>query len=244
MVELKFIGRSAPFTGRFFPFALLHWREPFSVSGIRTAENRSHALWPLEHFVSISNPSFTESRTHFSLRFRSVFVALRRTALFSRIRPASQRVSDAQHSFFAVNFSPKRIVLSSELLALAFKRFASHSIVSAFKIIRCAIDFFAADETREEFAGSWWCHISDNGVNSVNTPLYHNQSIRAIPSEALQECRERVTTRAGSPERTVKPHEHPTRKGRDSLSYAVTHRSAGKELRDNISGRNTKHLSG
>ena len=76
-----------------------------------------------------------------------------------------------------------------------------------------------------------WCHISDNGVNSVDTPMcsIERWNARAIPSEASQECEERVTTRAWSPERTVKPHEHPTRKGRDSLSCMGTCRSADKE---------------
>ena len=55
----------------------------------------------------------------------------------------------------------------------------------------------------------------------------------AIPSQALQECNEGVTTRSWSPERTVKAHERATRKGRYSLSCRVTYRSADKEPHDN-----------
>jgi hypothetical protein len=55
----------------------------------------------------------------------------------------------------------------------------------------------------------------------------------AIPSQALQECNEGVTTRSWSPERTVKAHERATRKGRYSLSYKVTYRGKDKEPCDN-----------
>lgn len=48
---------------------------------------------------------------------------------------------------------------------------------------------------------------------------------RAISSQASQECGEGSTTRAWSPERTVKPHERATRKGRYSLVLQVTARS-------------------
>ena len=56
----------------------------------------------------------------------------------------------------------------------------------------------------------------------------------AIPSQALQECNEGVTTRSWSPERTVKTQERATRKGRDSLSCRVTYRSKDKEPCVNI----------
>ena len=48
---------------------------------------------------------------------------------------------------------------------------------------------------------------------------------RQIRSQAPQECGEGSTTRAWSPERTVKPHERTPRKGRDSLDSWETMRS-------------------
>ena len=62
----------------------------------------------------------------------------------------------------------------------------------------------------------------------------------AIPSQALQECNEGVTTRSRSPERTVKTQECASRKVRDSLGYKVTYRSKDKEPCDNI----TKNITG
>lgn len=55
----------------------------------------------------------------------------------------------------------------------------------------------------------------------------------AISSQALQECSEGSTTRVWSPERTVKPQECATRKGRYSLVLLETSRSVDKEPRDN-----------
>ncbi len=189
----------------------------------------------LEHFIAIVRPSLAKRGADFLSGFWRMFIALGRSRFLPRKRTASQCCSDAFKRFFGMSFSPKGIVLPGKLLALAFQRFAGHSIVIALQIICCSVYLFAANEAGEEFAGSRWCHISDNGVNSVDTPLYQiaRNDARAIPSEAAQECAERVTTRAWSPERTVKPHEHPTRKGRDSLSYEETHRSADKEPHGN-----------
>lgn len=75
----------------------------------------------------------------------------------------------------------------------------------------------------------------ENGVKSVETLVLAAMLAWAIPSQAAQECVEGVTTRAWSPERTVKPHERATRKGRDSLGLQVTARSVDKEPRDNKS---------
>lgn len=55
----------------------------------------------------------------------------------------------------------------------------------------------------------------------------------AISSQASQGCGEGSTTRAWSPERTVKPQECATRKGRYSLVLLETSRSADKEPHDN-----------
>lgn len=55
----------------------------------------------------------------------------------------------------------------------------------------------------------------------------------AISSQALQECSEGSSTRAWSPERTVKPHEFAPREGRYSQGLRESVRSADKELHDN-----------
>ena len=73
----------------------------------------------------------------------------------------------------------------------------------------------------------------ENCVNSVEPLMASAMPTWAIPSQALQECNEGVTTRSWSPERTVKTQERATRKGRDSLSCKVICRSADKEPHDN-----------
>lgn len=217
MIQLKFISRSAPSTRRFFPFALLHGRKGFSVATMRTSKHRLRMLELLEHFIAIVRPSLAKRGADFLSGFWRMFIALGRSRFLPRKRTASQCCSDAFKRFFGMSFSPKGIVLPGKLLALAFQRFAGHSIVIALQIICCSVYLFAANEAGEEFAGSRWCHISDNGVNSVDTPLYQiaRNDARAIPSEAAQECAERVTTRAWSPERTVKPHERAAPRGEE-----------------------------
>ena len=54
-----------------------------------------------------------------------------------------------------------------------------------------------------------------------------------ISSRASEESEEGSTTRAWSPNWTVKPHEYATREGRYSLNYGETHRSVDKEPHDN-----------
>ena len=61
--------------------------------------------------------------------------------------------------------------------------------------------------------------------NSVNCGNRLTVTPRQIRSQAPQECGEGSTTRAWSPERTVKPHERAARKGRDSLVLRETVRS-------------------
>jgi hypothetical protein len=66
--------------------------------------------------------------------------------------------------------------------------------------------------------------VSANAENTVDW---------AISSQALQECSEGSSTRARSPDRTVKPQECAPRKGRYSQGLRETVRSADKELHDN-----------
>ena len=65
---------------------------------------------------------------------------------------------------------------------------------------------------------------NEKGVNCWD-PL--TVTPRAISSQGLQECSHGSTTRAWSPERTVKPHECTPRKGRYSLGCMETCRSEG-----------------
>ena len=69
---------------------------------------------------------------------------------------------------------------------------------------------------RANAATAWPVTASANAKNAKDW---------AISSGAAEESVERSTTRAWSPERTVKPHEYATRKGRYSLVYGESHRS-------------------
>lgn len=69
---------------------------------------------------------------------------------------------------------------------------------------------------RANAATAWPVTASANAKNAKDW---------AISSGATEGSVERSTTRAWSPERTVKPHEYATRKGRYSLVYGESHRS-------------------
>lgn len=239
VIENKIIFVAAPRTGFCFPIASLSGRKVFSVAGTFSAEWFFKMREIGKHLVSIKKPSLLKSGGYFFSRFRRVSIALGWAgSLFIGI--GSSAFANSGESCFVVGSTPKRIVFTQDSFATAFRCGARYSFgseqicgVTIFKDAADNARDFASPALRPRFFA--WNGIGHNGVKSVEPPLYDITRIRAIPSQAAQECAEGVTTRAWSPDRTVKPHERATRKGRDSLGYAVTHRSADKEPHDNNS---------
>lgn len=233
VVENKYVFASTPNAGNGFPFSTLERGEVFSVSRSFSSECFDQMSASSKHHVSILKPSFLGCCAHQGASFKSVFVAFGWASfLFSGI--SAFALAYPSEGFCAMASTPKWVVFSHHGFADAVPVLTGHAPMFAQQVISTPVMQDSADATRDHLSCFLSRHgNSDNGVKSVETPLYAFERVRAIPSQAMQECIEGLTTRAWSPERTVKPHERTTRKGRFSLSYAGMHRSAGKELRDN-----------
>ena len=233
VIENKFFSSLAPLAKRQFPFSSLKGSEVSAVSLQFTRVGVAKMLSACKHFVSVLFPSKPQCFAHFGSSFRGLFIARKHLAPFL-LGLCALSFTNHCFGFIIVDLSPKRIVFSGDGFTPAIRIFASHSLVSSGEVVTRNIEKFSASEAWHVLTGFCVGHgNSDNGVKSVETPLYALLRVRAIPSQAAQECAEGVTTRAWSPERTVKPHERATRKGRDSLSYTGTYRSADKEPHDN-----------
>lgn len=111
--------------------------------------------------------------------------------------------------------------------------FGNAQAAATFLVDRERAEFLAAPAFASDgdsvcllFGDSHTSSIPDAG-NIENRVNCGNPQQWAIRSQASQEWVEGSTTRAWSPDRTVKPHERATRKGRDSLNSQATERSAG-----------------
>ena len=231
VIENQLLGCSAPNAGRFLPCLALKRCEVSPVS-----QQFSWGRWAGnggQHFVSIFRPSSFQSRSDFGAGFRRMFIAFG-WATLSFVGVSYESFAYSGESLIVVSFPPKGIVSAHHGFADAFPVFTSHTLMFSEQIVSAPIVKRSANAAGNHSACFLSGHgNSDNGVKSVDTPLYALGRMRAIPSQARQEWREGVTTRAWSPERTVKPHERTTRKGRDSLSLSGMAGNADKEPRDN-----------
>lgn len=231
MVELNMFSRSAPCAGFIGPCATLFGGEIPSITARHAGGFCNGGGVGLEHDISIDAPSFFEGGAHFCAMFWRRTPSTRPT--FAARSARSDGVPDPLSRPFVVDFAPEGIAFSAERDSFALLGTTGIEAVVSGKVMGGSVNKLSTHDALDVSSGFWRCHIDENGVNSVETPLYDNVLNGAIPSEAAQECAERVTTRPWSPERTVKAHERAARKGRDSLSHAVTHGSADKEPCDN-----------
>lgn len=231
VVKDKFFYRPAPCTSRVFPVASLGNRKVTAIS-----QEFSRFEWMSKgrnHFVPVLGPTSFECFRDFCTSFRRVFVAFGWACLFTAWS-SSYGVAHPFPSFLGMGATPKGIIFAHHGFADAFPVLTGHASVFPQQVVFASVMQRSANAARDHLSGSLvWHGNTYNGVKSVETPVYAFGRIGAIPSQAMQECIEGVTTRAWSPERTVKPHERPARKGRDSLSYTETYRNADKEPRDN-----------
>lgn len=232
VVKDEFLVSAAPSTSRVLPVSTLSISEVSAVSE-KFSWNEFLGLSRGEHFVSVKNPSKFVRFSNLRKSLRCVSIAFGWASLsFGWV--CSPALANSDPGRFVMDLSPKGIVFAHHGFANAFPVLTGHALVFTKQVVGASVMQGAAHAARDHLTSSLvWHGNSDNGVKSVETPLYAFERVRAIPSQAAQECVEGVTTRAWSPERTVKPHERATRKGRDSLGYAVTHRSVDKEPCDN-----------
>jgi hypothetical protein len=239
VVKHELMGAAAPLAGFGLPLSALKRSEVSAVSQEFSCPFLTKMGASRKHHVAVLSPSAPVRFGDLSQSFRRVLVALGWAGSLL-CGSSAFGFSDALNGRLIVGAPPERIVFPHPGFASAFGCSTGHAL-GASQVSGVPVDHGAADHARHFAASAFGAGflaqngISHNGVKSVKTPLCHVNVIRAIPSQATQECVEGVTTRAWSPDRTVKPHERTARKGRDSLSYAVTHRSGDKEPRDNTS---------
>ena len=151
---------------------------------------------------------------------------------------ATSLTGNGRISLFAKSLIPNIDI--SKLRLTAIRMMAAFVIgytqTSAFAIDRESHEYLAApafacgfDSSSLEFGNSHVSSIADSGKNEKGVNCWKPLTImpRAISSQGSQECDQGSTTRAWSPERTVKPHECTPRKGRYSLGCMETCRSEG-----------------
>ena len=242
MIKFKAIGSTAPSTKIRFPNGFLVRREfapmPWIGHGFGFCNSSNH-------FVPMVKPHVFKGSTNGGAMFRSGFPAFRWAA------SSLIAIGNSLSVFFCRNATPSRIVGAGKKLTLAFGFAASVSYAS-FNETAFPVELGAANNTFERSAilaiGSWprsWPHVASiekpgefgGTLNGINDTL--SQTLSQYRTKPIEKSSEGVTTSARSLTSencmAVKRHEPPARKGRYSLSYGVTHRSADKEPHDNIS---------
>ena len=231
VIENQIFCAFAPNACRVLPHLFLKLIENTPIPVRHAAQFGLSGVGNFKHAFSVLDPELFHHRAAFLSVFwaRAPIMRLRMPGL----RSSAFGFSNSQQRSWVMIMTPKRIIFSRKSCVLAFRFKTCNSFITTSQIICGTVNRRAAYTARYFSSCSWRRHKKVNGVKSVEHPLYHNEQCRSIPSQARQEWRDGVTTRAWSPERTVKPHERPARKGRYSLSCRATYRSADKEPRDN-----------
>lgn len=248
MIQLKTIGSFTPSATGCFPVRLLPGSE-FSPMSWAITKLRLRECG--DHLVTVKKPAGFECGRNSRPMLKTGLPSSGRAGSF---RSSQVAIGNSVSVLLRRDSSPSRIVFAAKSLALALGFTASLGYAASYKT-SLPVEFSTANDAVEHctilavrpstnaavFALPHVASIEKPGefggtLNVINDTL--SQTLSQYRAKPLAKAAEGVTTNAWSLTResgmAVKRHEPPARKGRYSLDYGVTHRSADKEPHDNI----------